>query len=210
MKHLNEHLSFANVTAALCLAVVLATVTPVKALPAAAAEMITGEKIKDGSIKAKDLSRDVRADLEKKGPKGPKGPQGPQGPVGPSQIYTKTFPTKVVTNGQFQFAALTLPAGAYFVFVRANGANGGDVVTRLECVLKDVAHPAVEVDFFKTGMAAQTGYPLQFQSLAMGGAVNLTAAGTVQATCGSQADTSVELIAARMTAVRVGTYTPQT
>jgi hypothetical protein len=207
-KHPN-HQSFATVVSALCLAVVLVSVTPVRSLPAAAAELITSEKIKDGTIKSKDLSDGVRQALEKKGPRGPKGPQGPQGPAGPSQVVTKTFPTKVVTNGQFPFAALDLPAGAWFVFVRANGANGGDVVTRLECVLKDLAHPAVELDFFKTGMAAQAGYPLQFQSLAMGGAVNLATASTVQATCGSQANTPVELIAARITAVRVGSYAAQ-
>jgi hypothetical protein len=155
---------------------------------------VTSPKVKNHTLVAEDFKAGTLL-------------QGPAGPVGPSEVYTKTFPTKFVTNGQFEFAALTLPAGSYFVMVRANAANGGAVPTRLECVLRDVAHP--ELDFFKTGLAAATNYPLQYDSLAMAGAVTLAAGGVVQATCGSADNTSVELITARMTAVRVGSMVVQ-
>ena len=47
---------------------------------AAAASLITGKQIKDGTIQRVDLSKKAKASL--KGPQGPQGPQGAQGPKG--------------------------------------------------------------------------------------------------------------------------------
>jgi hypothetical protein len=154
---------------------------------------VTSPKVKDGTLVAEDFKAGTLL----------------QGPVGPSTVYTKSFPTKIVTNGQFEFASLALPAGSYFVVVRANAANTETTVTRVECVLHEAAHPDPAMDFFKTGLAASTSYPLQLDSLAMAGAVTLPAGGVVQATCGSAGDTDVELISAQMTAVKVGSLVVQ-
>src|SRR5215207_8550515 len=50
---------------------------------AGAAQLITGQDIKNGSIGAKDLSRAAKRALRgRAGPQGPAGPGGPQGPAG--------------------------------------------------------------------------------------------------------------------------------
>jgi hypothetical protein len=162
-------------------------------------DSVGAAQLKDGSVKSKEV---------KNGSLLAKDLKSGQLPT-PARTYTKSFPTKSVQNGQFQFAALNLPAGSYVVLVRANAANAGPGVTRLECVLSPVGHPETQIDFFKTGLGAAADYPLGFDSLAMGGPVVLSAPGTVEATCGSQADTPVELITARMTAVRVDSVVVQ-
>lgn len=50
---------------------------------AAAGRLLTGKDIKDGSIAAIDLTKDVQARLAKTGRPGPRGPAGPAGPAGP-------------------------------------------------------------------------------------------------------------------------------
>lgn len=154
---------------------------------------VTSPKVKNGTLVAEDFKAGTLL----------------TGPPGPSEVYTKLFPTTFVTNGQFEFAALTLPAGSYFVTVRANAANGGPGVTRLECLLEEVAHPVPELDFFKTGLGATADYPLGFDALSMAGAVTLPSGGVVRATCGSVANTSIELITSRMTAVKVASVVTQ-
>jgi hypothetical protein len=47
---------------------------------AIAATLITSKQIKDGTIQARDISRNARASFT--GPRGPMGPEGPAGPQG--------------------------------------------------------------------------------------------------------------------------------
>ena len=58
---------------------------------ATAAKLITSKDIKDGTIKAKDLSPALRARLGVPGPAGAQGPKGDPGPKGDSGISLFTF-----------------------------------------------------------------------------------------------------------------------
>lgn len=66
------------------------------AATAGAASLITGKQIKNGTITAKDLSKAVRAQLQKAGIPGPAGPVGPKGDEGPKGATGAVGPTDAV------------------------------------------------------------------------------------------------------------------
>ena len=95
---------------------------------ATAAKFVTSKDIKDGTIKAKDLSPALRARLGVPGPAGAQGPKGDPGPKGDSGISLFTFadtsstpPIDLISGPEPVVAstAAQLP--------NANGAVGGPI-----------------------------------------------------------------------------------
>jgi Collagen triple helix repeat (20 copies) len=84
---LRARLTYSNVVATLALFLALG------GGGAYAATQITGRQIKDGSIAARDLDKNVRAQLAKAGSPGPRGAQGVTGPSGAVGATGATGPT---------------------------------------------------------------------------------------------------------------------
>jgi hypothetical protein len=106
--------------------------------------------------------------------------------------------------------SLNLTAGSWIVFARLNASHvpGTVASTRLECTMAVLGGPAL--DFSKMRLAANnSAEALVFDTPSMVGAATLAAAGTVTTTCGSTNGTAIEVITARMTAIKVGTITTQ-
>ena len=85
---------------------------------AGAAQLITGQDIKNGSIGAKDLSRAAKRALRGRagpqGPAGPGGPQGPagaQGPAGPASLSTTVRSQDFAASSNFAEGEVRCPAG---------------------------------------------------------------------------------------------------
>ena len=99
------------------------------AATAGATSLITGRQIKDGSIRAKDLSKALRAQLRKVGPQGSKGEPGAKGDAGP--------------QGPPGQAAIP-PASEVFAYamVFAAGTVAPDPYPRLNVEPSAVTHPS--------------------------------------------------------------------
>lgn len=112
---------------------------------ATAAKLITGKQIKNGSIKAKDLSPGVKAKLRRTGrdgavgpigtpgplgapgPIGAPGPKGDTGPVGPTGLSLFTFADSAVDNGLTLSGADTVVTATAQQLPNASGAVGGSL-----------------------------------------------------------------------------------
>ncbi len=95
---------------------------------ATAAKLITSKDIKDGTIKARDLSTGLRDSLGVPGPRGPQGDPGPKGDQGATGISLFTFADTAVSpaidlNGPD--AVVTTTAAQ---LPNASGAVGGPIV----------------------------------------------------------------------------------
>ena len=94
--------------------------------------LITGKQIKDGTVSSKDLSKEVRRQLAKKGATGPQGSQGPKGDAGPATgtaggSLTGSYPNPGLADGTVgtsNFA--TIPA---VIAKRSTGQGVGASVT---------------------------------------------------------------------------------
>lgn len=88
------------------MAVSLAALAVALGCTAIAQPLIAGAAIKDGSIKARDLDRGLRAQLGRTGAPGPPGPIGPQGPAGgfnTGKLTTVIGPSVYVPSGALEF-----------------------------------------------------------------------------------------------------------
>ena len=116
----------------------------------AAAGLITGQDIKNGSVttadvknhnlKLKDFSASARSGLTgatgatgATGTTGPQGPQGVQGPIGPSDAFSIYNDNGTTLTGSFKTVlSLAVPAGSYVVNSKALlFGSGGHVWCRL-------------------------------------------------------------------------------
>ena len=79
---------------------------------ATAAKLITGKQIKDGTITMKDLSKSVRAKVNKAGKRGPTGPTG--------TVDTSGFFTKSESDARYPQIDILETGGAYPVAVAPN------------------------------------------------------------------------------------------
>jgi hypothetical protein len=137
----------------LAAAVAIATTAAAAAVAAPAvtktAKKVTSAQIKNGTVKPKDLSGALRAQIEKGGATGPAGPVGPTGPQGsagpagpdgqrgPSDAYfdSGSSPAAVGVSATTVATVADLPAGAYIVIAKGtlnnNSAGQGTVSCRL-------------------------------------------------------------------------------
>jgi hypothetical protein len=79
-------ITYANVVATLALVLALGATSWAEPAREAAARLITGKQIKNGSVGQRDLAKKLRARLKRRGPQGPAGAAGPQGPQGPQGL----------------------------------------------------------------------------------------------------------------------------
>ena len=123
---------------------------------------VASSEVKDGTLLAKDFKAgQIRAAIDGKngdnglkGEKGEKGERGPQGPAGPSAAFTRHVPgSAVIPPGNTDVVTLDLPAGAYVVTARVDGAHaaGSTTTTRLECAI--VGPGGESVDYSKQRLA---------------------------------------------------------
>jgi hypothetical protein len=94
---------------------------------ATAAKLITSNDIKDGTIKAKDLSPALRARLGVPGPAGAQGPKGDPGPKGDSGISLFTFADTAVQPAINLGLPDTVVTSTAAQLPNATGAVGGPI-----------------------------------------------------------------------------------
>ena len=92
---------------------------------ATAARLITTKDIKNGTIKAKDLSPGLRAGLGAPGPQGPQGNPGPKGDKGANGISLFTFADSAVSGGITLSGNNQVVTSTAQQLDQANGAVGG-------------------------------------------------------------------------------------
>ncbi len=92
---------------------------------ATAARFITSKDIKNGTIKAKDLSPGLRARLGAPGPQGPQGNPGPKGDQGPGGISLLTFADSSVNGGITLSGVNQVVTSTAQQLDQANGSIGG-------------------------------------------------------------------------------------
>jgi hypothetical protein len=97
---------------------------------ATAAKLITSSDIKNGTIKAKDLSKGAKRALKgKRGATGPAGPAGPIGPAGPAGAQGPPGPSAIsqVTEvfGEMEVAAGTVDGGSVLCPDGQRAISGG-------------------------------------------------------------------------------------
>jgi hypothetical protein len=163
------------------------------------------------------LKKDFKRGQLPRGPRGIQGPQGIQGnqgsrgatglagPIGPSDAYINRIDTiQALSSGPIQVAALTLPAGSYFVTGKLLADNDNTTAMRIDCTLSDPS--ANPIDFMKLRLAP-TGPPnLEFGDIALAGALTIAAPGTVKVTCEALEGTASTVTVGfrKLIAIRVG------
>ncbi len=142
---------------------------------------ITTDAIQDGAITAAKVADDAKATLF---------------------TDVNAGPTNVSTATGTVVGTLTLPAGSYLVTAGASAVHNGTAAsTRLEC---SVGTADTVVDASKERLAANNaGDALIFTKQEFGGPLTLTSAGTVNYTCASTNNTSIDLTSVRLMALRV-------
>src|SRR3954470_6842134 len=200
---------------------------------AVAAVVITSKQIKNGTIQLGDINKSARKSLAgKKGPAGPSGPAGarglagPAGPAGPAgaagaagaagkdgtgDAFTTTTGLDTLTGIGQDVAALTLPAGTWFVAGHVGGANNnGTNPARIDCRL--VGPAGSDGDFAKSRVQANDGTAnaLVFFDQSLHSVVSLTGGGVVKIICsGVGTAANLTLTTHRMAATRVTSVTRQ-
>lgn len=118
--------------------------------------LITGSNIKDGSIKARDLDRSLRAELGRTGAQGPAGPAGQAGPSGPaggfdvSKLMTYVGPSVYVPSGASEFninadcPAGSRPTGGGYFSNIARATRSAPTTTGWNVFLYNDSYVAVE------------------------------------------------------------------
>ena len=94
---------------------------------ATAAKLITSKDIKDGTIKAKDLSPALQKRLGGTGPQGPQGPPGPKGEPGAAGISLFTFADTAVTPAIDLSGPDVVVTSTAAQLPNATGAAGGPI-----------------------------------------------------------------------------------
>ena len=195
MKRINIHtknlrlprLTFANLVAVICLFVVLGGSSAAQPAVRAAASLITGKQIKNGSVTGRDVRNssltgaDVRdgslfaGDFKPgklpapaKGEQGPAGPAGPRGdtgatgPIGPAGPKGDTGPSGVILSGQAVALGNTPTATTQFLTpaVQVSVASGQKVHLVANKAFGTLASPSNGLDLYPCYQSTQIGSPL--------------------------------------------------
>lgn len=151
-------ITYANVTATLALVLALGATSWAEPAREAATRLITGKKIKNGSVAQRDLARGVRAKLGRTGARGPTGPTGAQGPQG-VQGPPGAAGSDATVNGVAAGGGLT---GTYPNPTLAANAVGALQVTDGSLNLRDVTRlqVATSLDFPSIAGGACVSQPI--------------------------------------------------
>jgi hypothetical protein len=149
-------ITYANVVATLALVLALGATSWAEPAREAAARLITGKQIKNGSVGQRDLAKGLRAKLKRRAPRGPAGatgPQGPQGPDGPQGPQGLQGPpgTNATVDGVAAGGDL---AGTYPNPILATASVGPAEVANGSLRLTDIARLEVVTSFDFPSIAA--------------------------------------------------------
>jgi hypothetical protein len=131
-------ITYANVVATLALVLAMGATSWAEPVRQAAARLITGKQIKDGSVAKRDLARGVRSKLARTGARGPTGPTGAQGSQGPQGVQgpagSDTTFSGVAAGGALagSYPNPVLAADAVGPLQIDNGSLDLEDITRLE------------------------------------------------------------------------------
>ncbi|WP_148614486.1 hypothetical protein [Nocardioides rubriscoriae] len=173
---------------------------------AAGTVIITSSKqVKDGSLRAADLSAAARASLRgRTGAAGPQGEVGPQGPVGPSAAYaaqrTSVLAMPASAPG-FDVVTVAVPAGSYVVSARLQGRTGTDPDPgnnyRFDCALL-VGEVVADDPTYRVGVEPSVERYRTYQGIG-----TLEAPGSITLQCSAGNGHDLEALSAQLTATRV-------
>lgn len=182
---------------------------------AASKYVITSSKqVKNGSLKAVDLSAGARAELAgATGPAGAQGPQGtpgatgaqgPVGPTGPSHAYSTSLDTEVALPASTSktLMSVSVPAGDYVVAARIQGETGSEANPgnnyRFDCTLGGQG-VVFDDPTYRVGYDPDVERYLTFQ-----GAGTTTATGAITLVCFAGNGHDLSVISGQLQAIRVG------
>ena len=226
MKRLRDKLTYANVMVTLLAFVVLGGGMAVAAgklgrntvgTPQLKPGAVTSAKVKDGSLRAKDLDADfwthpaVAAPAGPKGDRGPEGPQGqegrrgPEGPRGPSDGFQAqgSFDELSATLFANQVVSLEVEPGSYFAIATVEADTENEFPGGINCRLIN-----------GVGGAGSTAVQ-RFQGIRADGVDNMTLASEFQVAAGQDLNLQcnrdgdsekVRVIAANVVAVQIAEF----
>jgi hypothetical protein len=171
-----------------------------------AANAVTSNKVKNGSLLAVDVKKGQTGKRGAAGPAGPAGAAGAAGaagsagPIGPTDAYFRTLagPIAVPTSAT-TLTTLSVPAGKYVIVAKGSFSGPGGGLPIVSCVL------AAGGDFDRTDSVVPSiaGIPLTFMNTVVH---EFAAAGTVTYQCGAGAP-AIKAGFISITAIKVASLT---